>query len=613
MTVRAAIDQMAELAPDRVFLIDPDEGNELTYGQLRSSAIAITRYLLQRGINKGDKVSFMLSNGSFTSKLLLGILYGGFVVVPLNTRAGDMELHYVLEHSGTKLIFASQDYAGILARIFEKTSRPVPVIRTDDALPRLLRLESRKETPAEPVMEQDDAVLIYTSGTTALPKGVLLTHRNVLSGGINTILAHELSDKDRALCVLPLSHINGQIVTLIAPLLSRGSVVMPHAFRVASFWKLLSEHSCTWFSAVPAIMSQLLHRSGSSDRITAPTPRLRFGRSASAPLDPLLHRSFEEKFGVAVVETMGLTETAAQVLAHPLPPYPRRYGSVGIPFGNEAKIVTPQGNETAAGERGEIVIRGPNVMRCYYRDTIATARAIDTGGWLHTGDIGYRDKEGFFYVTGRLKELISKGGEKISPQQIDEALCRHPAVWEAAAVGVPDPYYGQEIIAFVVLAEGSRCTEDQLFRHCVQHLGAFKTPERIRFVDALPRGATGKIQRLRLVQQPEPIRGRGECVKEMGRDTLSKSAALDREGSVEKSRASLEQFLAGVWAEVLGLAEVGVHDDFFALGGDSLLATQVMSRMRRAFHAEIPLENLFETPTVAGFAEALKKILPPET
>jgi len=228
--------------------------------------------------------------------------------------------------------------------------------------------------------------------------------------------------------------------------------------------------------------------------------KIRFCRSASAPLPPEHLKAFEEKFGIGVIETMGLTETVAPAFSNPYDPAKRKVGSVGRPSGCEARIVDERGVELPDGVAGEIVIRGPQVTSGYYKDEAATAGAFFPRGWFRSGDVGVRDADGFFFVTSRIKELIIKGGENIAPREIDEVLLRHPAVLDAAAVGVPDRHYGQDIVACVIRRQGQSCTEEELKAFCGKHLGAFKTPKVIRFVDELPRGPSGKVQRLKLVE-----------------------------------------------------------------------------------------------------------------
>jgi acyl-CoA synthetase (AMP-forming)/AMP-acid ligase II len=496
-TIRSLIDKRAGEQPQKIYMIAPEPGLEWTYAQMREDSIALAKHLLKMGLNKGDKVSFMMPNGYQTCKLFLGIMYSGLVVAPLNLQAQPSQLEYVVQHSDTKVIFVVEEEWERLAEAVKAVGRPIELIRVDNDVERLFPEEDLSEYVLPEVNEEDPALLLYTSGTTGTPKGVILCHRNMVAGGEYTTLAHQLTVDDRALCSLPLYHINGEVVTAVTPLVSGGSVVMPHKFSVSNFWELISDNRCTWFSVVPTIISYLVSATETEEK-GYHLEQLRFGRSASSALPPSLHRNFEEKFNVSIVETMGLTETAAPVFSNPMDPSKRKYGSPGQAVGNQAKIVDKEGNEVPRGTAGEIMIKGDNVMKEYYKNTEATAKALEPDGWLHTGDLGFMDDDGFVFVTGRLKELIIKGGENIAPREIDEALYKHPAVLDAAAVGIADDHYGEEILACVCLKSGENCTEEELLAHCATHLGKFKTPKKIVFMDDLPKGPSGKIQRLKL-------------------------------------------------------------------------------------------------------------------
>jgi long-chain acyl-CoA synthetase len=299
---------------------------------------------------------------------------------------------------------------------------------------------------------------------------------------------------------LPLYHINGQCIATVSPVLSGGSIVMPHRFSATQWWPLVERYRPTWLNMVPTIIAYLLSGADLTVPQAAACRTIRFGRSASAPLPLEQHRAFEARFGISVIEAMGLTETASVAFANPLEPSRRKYGSAGLPLGVQARVVAADGAVLGAEEQGEIELRGESVMAGYYRDPELSARLTSSGGWLATGDLGYRDSDGFYFITGRRKELIIKGGENIAPREIDEALLRHPAVLEAAAVGIPDPNYGQDILACIVLKPGACCDEAELRAHCLAQLGRYKTPRLLRFVAALPKGPSGKVQRLRLLE-----------------------------------------------------------------------------------------------------------------
>jgi acyl-CoA synthetase (AMP-forming)/AMP-acid ligase II len=280
-------------------------------------------------------------------------------------------------------------------------------------------------------------------------------------------------------------------------LVSGGSMAVVGKFSASKFWDQIAEASVTWFSVVPTIISHLLH--GKHDPNEECVANLRFGRSASSALAVETQRAFETRFGVPIIETMGLTETAAQIMSNPLPPGKRKIGSPGVGYGNEVRIIAPDLSECQKNEEGEITVRGPNVMLGYLNDAKATS-ATFSGDWLRTGDLGKMDSEGYVYVTGRLKELIIKGGENIAPREIDEALYAHPDVVEAAAFGRPCNQYGEKVEAAVRLAHGSKVGESDLLELCLQRLGRFKTPDVIHFLEELPKGPSGKIQRLKLLE-----------------------------------------------------------------------------------------------------------------
>ncbi|MEX3928434.1 AMP-binding protein [Paraburkholderia sp. BR10936] len=546
-TIRALIETRAAQYPDKPFLLAaPDEGASedagavaesvtagatLTFGALLERCRTLESRFRDAGLKPGDVVSVLMGNGIQTATLLLGAMYSGLIAHPLNLLCQASQLAYIVEHSDTRMIFASAQTSGALeaalAALREQgMSRHIALVRTQPdavALPVLPALETvaaheASAVPAAaslaglPVLESarveearsgpdaaDIALLMYTSGTTGAPKGVLLSHASLHANARNISLEHRLADDDRVLASLPLYHINGLVVTLLAPLWHAGSVVLTPRFSGRTFWRDAASYGCTWINVVPTIVAYLLNGDEPSGLDLS---ALKFCRSASAALPADHHRAFEARFGIGVIETMGMTETAAPVFSNPYDASRRRIGSIGLPSGGEARVIDRDGRECGPNECGEIVLRGAQVMRGYYKRGEDTAKAFTADGWLRTGDLGYRDDEGYFYINGRSKELIIKGGENIAPREIDEALLRHPGVLDAAAVGVPDPAYGQEIVAFVVAREAhwqGAPDADALREHCLRELGRYKTPKEFRFVNELPRGPSGKVQRLKLV------------------------------------------------------------------------------------------------------------------
>jgi len=500
-SVRELIDRQASLRPQALYATDGQGTRSLSFGELAQSCGRVQALLRAHGSQPGETVSLVMPNGLQTLQLLLGAMHGGWCVNPVNLLSQPEQMRYVLGHSDCTLVIVSPEWEAPVRALLAALDRAVGVVVVEpDAtawdgrgggLPGAANLEG---VPAP--SPNATALLMYTSGTTGVPKGVMLSQANLAANAMAISAEHALGPQDRVLAVLPLYHINAFAVTMLAPLAHGGSLAMPARFSAARFWPQAIERQCTWINVVPTMISYLLEGEAPPP---AQTARIRFCRSASAALPPEHLRAFERKFGIGIIETMGLTETVAPSFSNPLEAPRRKLGSVGRASGCEARVIDASLQPVPDGQTGEIAIRGPNVMRGYYKNSEATRATFTPDGWLRTGDLGHRDEDGFFFITGRIKELIIKGGENIAPREIDEALLRHPAVLDAAVVGIPDRHYGQEIMACVVLREGLSVDEAELRDFCVQHLGRYKTPKVFRFVTELPRGPSGKVQRLKLL------------------------------------------------------------------------------------------------------------------
>ncbi len=501
-TVRELVARQAACQPDAVFARDDSAARGLTFRQLAESCERIAGLLRMHGSQPGDTVSLVMPNGLMTLQLLLGTMAGGWCVNPVNLLAQPDQMRYVLGHSDCNVVIVNGQWEPAVRGMLATLERSVAliVVESDAAeLPTSAGATAGTTRAGETSIGADaTALLMYTSGTTGVPKGVMLTQRNLVSNALAISAEHALDANDRVLAVLPLYHINAFAVTMLAPLAHGGSLAMPPKFSVARFWDQAIDTQCTWLNVVPTMISYLLEGDAPAHERTK---NIRFCRSASAALAPDHLRAFEQKFGIGIIETMGLTETTAPAFSNPLDPALRKVGAVGLASGCEARVIDANLIPVADGVTGEIAIRGPNVMRGYYKNEEATRTALTSDGWFRTGDLGLRDGDGFFFITGRIKELIIKGGENIAPREIDEAVLRHPAVLDAAAVGIPDRHYGQEIMVCVVLRPDHETTEDALRKFCVEHLGRYKTPKVIRFVNELPRGPSGKVQRLKLLDQ----------------------------------------------------------------------------------------------------------------
>ena len=479
-TVRDWLDARAEQGGTAI--VFPDAGDDLTWGGLRDAALAFASDLTARGTTKGESVAIVTPNCRDGVVALYGALCGGFRATMINLAAGRDAITYALTHSEARVAYVHPEARDLFDAANGSSVTPLP-------------LDGGGTAPLHKVNAGDHALLMYTSGTTGRPKGVVHTHASLLAGGWTTTIAHSLTKADRGFCVLPIYHINGLCVTVMGALVSGGSLAMTARFSASRFWDQAAEAGVTWFSVVPTIISHLLHGDPVPDAVCR--ERLRFGRSASSALAIETQTAFEARFSVPIIETMGLTETAAQILSNPLPPGRRKIGSPGMPFGCEVEIHDITGARVSNGTEGEIVVRGPNVMREYLKNPEATT-ATFRDGWLRTGDLARMDADGYVFVTGRLKELIIKGGENIAPREVDEALYTHPDVIEAAAFARKCTRYGETIEAAVRIRDGSALTSSDLVEICRDRLGPFKTPDLIHFLDELPKGPSGKIQRLKL-------------------------------------------------------------------------------------------------------------------
>jgi acyl-CoA synthetase (AMP-forming)/AMP-acid ligase II len=500
-TVHALIERQAQARPQAVYALEAEGPHVIRFAELSVQCRQVNALLTHHGSQPGDTLSLVMPNGLHTLRLLLGAMHGGWCVNPVNLLSSTEQLHYVLDHSDCRVVFCTAERLPQVRKALQNVERTVAVVvcEADDTAALLPPPADDAPAPSPDRL----ALLMYTSGTTGLPKGVMLTQANLAANAEAISSEHGLGPTDRVLAVLPLYHINAFAVTMLAPLAHGGSLTMPPRFSAASFWSLALERQCTWLNVVPTMISYLLEGSAPEREALS---HLRFCRSASAAL-PMEHlHAFERRFGIGIIETMGLTETVAPAFSNPLVAAQRKPGAVGRPSGCQARVIDASMLPVADGVTGEITIRGPQVMQGYYKNPLATQAAFTHDGWLRTGDLGYRDADGFFFVTGRIKELIIKGGENIAPREIDEVLLRHPAVLDAACTGVADRHFGQDIMACVILREGHPASEAELLAFCESMLGRYKAPKTLHLVSELPRGPSGKVQRLRLVEWVQGLR-----------------------------------------------------------------------------------------------------------
>jgi acyl-CoA synthetase (AMP-forming)/AMP-acid ligase II len=469
----------------------PEDGSAATYYGLAEQVETLAAALRQGGLTPGQPVAIVLANGLEYLASFLAVARARLVAAPLNPAYKADEFRFYLEDAGVRAIIAPPG---------EHAVRPVahalglPVWTASRNAQGHVQLEgerlSRSSRTCEPPRPDDVALFLHTSGTTSRPKGVPLTHANLMTSVRNIAAHYQLSPADTGLVVMPLFHVHGLIGATLSSLWAGSTVVVPSRFSAGAFWPAARAHRVTWYSAVPTIHQILL---GRADADGAPhRPGFRFIRSCSAALAPATLAQLEARFDAPLLEAYAMTEASHQMTSNPLPPAVHKPGSVGRGANVDVGIMNEAGDLLPAGEQGEVVVRGANVTRGYHNNPEANAAAF-TNGWFRTGDRGVLDAEGYLTLVGRIKELINRGGEKISPLEIDAVLLSHPAVAEAASFAAPDPKYGEEVHAAVVL-KGDASAED-LQAHCRNQLADFKVPRVIHVVTELPKGPTGKVQR----------------------------------------------------------------------------------------------------------------------
>ncbi len=480
-------------------LISPEYDLTISYARFMDEVHAVRDGMRAAGVKPGDVVGIVMPNGPEVLFTFFGALAAGAAAMPINPELKAEEIDFALDDSHSSLVVVTPNAEARIAGCATLPERRARLMfsgssgctldgpGTGGLPPRMTGGEAGGD---------DNALLLYTSGTTSRPKGVPLTHDNLLASARNVAESYALTADDRTLCVMPLFHVHGLVASVMATLYAGGTVVVPQRFSASAFWRLADTYRPSWYTAVPTIHTILLNTA--DQNLVGEPPPMRFVRSCSSALAPATQEAFEARFNVAVLQAYGMTEASHQVATNPLPPAGRKEGSVGQPTGLQVTVLDDDGAELPLGVVGEVSIRGENVTRGYLRNPEATAAAF-TNGWFRTGDQGLIDEDGYIFLLGRIKELINRGGEKITPLEIDEVLLRHPAVAEAVAVGVPHPVYGEEVEAVVALHPGHTADAAELIGFVKEHLADFKAPKAIRFVPEIPRGATGKIQRRRLL------------------------------------------------------------------------------------------------------------------
>jgi acyl-CoA synthetase (AMP-forming)/AMP-acid ligase II len=486
-----ALSALLEGGAEAPAMVVGEDGSVLSYGRLAERVETLAGRLAAAGVRRGDRVALSLPNGPEYIQLLLAITALGAAAAPLNPAYTEAEFTFFLTDIAPRFLLVS----GIKAAIGAAEGCSVPVIMvqaSDDGPPGLFfrGAEISSVASAEAGQPDDVAVVLHTSGTTSRPKQVPLLQRNLMASARTIGQHYRLGPDDVSFCVMPLFHVHGLVASTFATLGSGGSVIVPRRFTPRRFWEQAREHRATWLSAGPTLHQMILD--AGSDSLES----LRFARSCSSALSPALLDRAEQAYGVPMLEAYGMTEASHQMSSNPLPPAARIPGSVGVRTGTRIGIADRSGALLAEGQVGEVVIRGPGVMSGYVANPTATAEAF-YGEWFRTGDLGVLRDE-YLYLEGRIKEMIIRGGENISPIEIEQVLLAHPAVKDAVCFGVSDDKYGELVGAAVTLA--AQADAKELIDHCRGQLAAFKVPASIRILDQIPRTATGKVQRRRVAE-----------------------------------------------------------------------------------------------------------------
>ncbi|MCO6417705.1 acyl--CoA ligase [Siccirubricoccus sp. KC 17139] len=472
----------------------------LTYAGLLGLAERTLAALNGIGIGRGDRVAIVLPNGPEMASSFLAIA-GAATTAPLNPAYKDEEFEFYLTDLKAKALVVLQGMETAARAVAARLGVPVVELVPGEAAGDFTLSGGSRGAAAQPgpAGAEDVALVLHTSGTTARPKIVPLTHANVTASAGNIARTLRLTPGDACLNVMPLFHIHGLIAATLSSLAGGGAVICTPGFNALRFFGWLDAERPSWYTAVPTMHQAILQRAERNREIIARAP-LRFIRSSSASLPAQAMRDLSATFSAPVIEAYGMTEASHQMCSNPLPPGVQKPGLVGLPAGPEVAIMDDDGKLLPQGSIGEVVIRGPSVTKGYEANPDANAKAF-TNGWFRTGDQGLFDKDGYLLLTGRLKELIKRGGEQVSPLEVDGVLSEHPAVAQALTFSIPHPMLGEEVGCAVVLREGMECTERELRDHAAKHLADFKVPRKVVFLAEIPKGATGKLQRIGLAEK----------------------------------------------------------------------------------------------------------------
>jgi len=595
LTTHSIIYGWSARTPSAYAIAAPDRA-PLTYAALWSQIKHSAIFLNGTGIGRGDRIAISLPQGPEMAVAFLAISSVA-IGAPINPvlSAGDFES--VLRGLNPKAILVLSGDDGPVQAAARGLGIPIIEICPEPDAPAgvfTIRGDNFKLSTTGGFAEPGDIGLILpTSGTTSRSKLVPLTHLNFCAAADNTRAALGLTEYDRCLNVMPLFHGHGLVAGVVASILAGATVMCTPNFDPVKFFAWMDEFCPTWFTAVPTIHHAIISEAQRHQEIISHTP-LRFIRSASAPLPMPLMEELERVFKVFVTESYGLSE-ALQLTNTPLDLQKRKVGSLGVPGNSEIAIMDQTGKFLEPGEAGEIVCRGPVVMAAYLNDS-GKSESCFTDGWFRTGDIGYLDADGYLYMTGRFKEIINRGGEKVLPQEVDQALMACPAITQAVTFGIPDPVLGEKVASVVVLRPGMTATAEEIREFAAARLSEFKVPNRVLILPSIPTNPTGKLVRREIAERYGTIAAQ----------------LLHSVATKVKPRYHLEYYLSRLWEELLDVRPLGVTDDFFNYGGNSLLAARMMEEIEEDFGQTLHPSILYSAPTVEQLARIVAEHQDPD-
>jgi oxalate---CoA ligase len=568
----------------------------LTYKRLYAEIREHAHVLRAMGINREDRISLLLPNGpeAAVSFLATSTIC---VCAPLNPVCTVHEVDIALSRLKPRVLIAFPDLdpekRAVAAKHGISVVTATPDFKREAGVFTLSTLATAGGANDVLPQPNDLALLLHTSGTTSQPKLVGLTHEHLYRSAENIARALQLSPKDRCLNIMPLFHIHGIVAAILSPLHAGASVVCSSGFRRRHFFQWLEEFQPSWYTAVPTMHAAIAASAAQHEDILK-RHSLRFIRSCSAALPGSVLRELEQRFGVPVLEAYGMTEAAHQIASNPLPPAIRKPGSVGVPTGTEIAIFDELGRPLGPDCEGEIVIRGGSVICSYLGDPSVNQQNF-TGGWFRTGDVGSIDRDGYLFIKGRARELISRGGIKLSPHEIEEVLLDHPNVAEAIVFAMPESRLGEEVAAAIVLRNPRVTAATDICEFASHQLSYFKVPQQIVFLDKIPKGPTGKPQRVGLAAK-------------LG--LIAPPKEHRENASLRESHTPLEDVLATMWAHIIGTERVGLDDNFFEIGGDSLTAMELVAAIEQVTGQGLTIATLFQAPTIKQLAAFLERYDP---